>query len=65
MLPSGPGFARASPPSGSSHVEALRVGCDVIPGCPVRYPNSTPEWGRLKTAILRFIRPLSDKNVFT
>ncbi len=32
---------------------------------PVCYLNSTPEWSRLKAAILRFTRVLSDKNVFT
>ena len=32
---------------------------------PVCYLNSTPEWSRLKAAILRFTRVLSDRNVFT
>ena len=31
----------------------------------VCYLNSTPEWSRLKAAILRFTRVLSDRNVFT
>ncbi len=35
------------------------------PNYPVCYLNSTPEWSRLKAAILRFTRVLSDKNVFT
>ncbi len=38
---------------------------DKIDDYPVCYLNSTPEWSRLKAAILRFTRVLSDKNVFT
>ena len=50
---------------------ALRLGSAgrgcrlLLPHNPVCYLKSTPEWSRLKAAILRFTRVLSDKNVFT
>ena len=36
-----------------------------IDNYPVCYLKSTPEWSRLKAAILRFTSLLCDKNVFT